>query len=518
MNIATMLAWSTQCHSDRVAFKTPAVERSFAEIDRRANALANALLELGVRKGDRVGVLIGNQIEYPEAEFAIVKAGAVRVPMLINSSVEEVRRFIEFSDAEIVIASTDGLTALRAARNLVGREIVTIVVGDAEGSELHFDELIAGAATTAPPIDLDEDDDYALRFTGGTTGMPKGILMDHRCMVNVVNNMLLNWNVPFDEVVCHFHPLSHAAGKIMYTWWMRGARQVILPAFNFDAEELLATIERERVTTLFMIPTALNVVLDSGLLERYDTSSLRMIIYGGAPIPPQRILEGLKAFGPVFVQIYGCSEAPNVLTTLLQQDHVFDPTKEPPPRLRSAGRVGCGVEVRIVNSDGVDQPTGEVGEIVSRGPHTMARYWKDETLTAERVRNGWVYTRDMGYFDEDGYLYVVDRKDDVIITGGFNVWPTEIEAVICEHGGVAEAGVFGTPSDTWGEAVFAVVVPKPGVKISAEEIGLFIRSRLSGHKRPKRIIVRSTPIPKSPVHKPLRRKLREEYAALQSPP
>ncbi|MFT4562368.1 MAG: acyl-CoA synthetase (AMP-forming)/AMP-acid ligase II [Gammaproteobacteria bacterium] len=515
MNIAAMLAWSTERHGDRVAFVTPKIERTFAEIDGRANALANALIKLGVCKGDRVGVLIGNQIEYPEAEFAIVKAGAVRVPMLISSSVDEVRRFIEFSDAEIVIAAEDGLAALREARTLVGREITTIVVGQTQGSELHFETLIAGAATTVPLIDLGEDDGYALRFTGGTTGMPKGILMDHRCMVNVVNNMLLNWNVPFDEVVCHFHPLSHAAGKIMYTWWMRGARQVILPAFNFDAKELLATIERERVTTLFMIPTALNVVLDSGLLDRYDTSSLRMIIYGGAPISPQRILEGLKAFGPVFVQIYGCSEAPNVLTTLLQEDHVFDPTIEPPARLRSAGRVGCGVEVRIVDPNGIEQPIGEVGEIVSRGPHTMARYWKDEALTAERVRDGWVYTRDMGYFDTEGYLYVVDRKDDVIITGGFNVWPTEIEAVICEHDGVAEAGVFGAPSDKWGEAVIAVVVPKHDVEISAEEIGRFIRPHLSGHKRPKQIIVRSTPIPKSAVHKPLRRKLREEYATLQ---
>jgi acyl-CoA synthetase (AMP-forming)/AMP-acid ligase II len=513
MNIAYMLHWSARRYADRVAFVTPETQRTYSEIETRANRLANALHGIGVSKGDRVGVFIGNQIEYPEAEFAIVKLGAVRVPMLITSSVEEVRRFIELSDAKVVIASRDGLAALRIALRAIERDITTIAVSGGEGAELDYDVLITQSLPSPPLVDLGEDDPYALRFTGGTTGMPKGILMDHRCMISVINNMLLNWNVSLDEVVCHFHPLSHAAGKIMYTWWMRGARQVILPAFNFRAKELLAMIERERVTTLFMIPTALNVLLDSGLLERYDTSSLRMIIYGGAPIPARRILEGLKAFGPVFVQIYGCSEAPNVLTTLSSDDHVFDPTGLPPSRLRSAGRVGYGVEVRVVDADGIEQPTGKVGEIVSRGPHTMTRYWKDEALTRERVRDRWVYTRDMGYFDQDGYLYVVDRKDDVIITGGFNVWPSEIEDVICEYDGVAEAAVFGAPNEKWGEAVIAVVVPKAGVELSEGEIKSFVRERLAGHKRPKQIIIRLEPIPKSPVHKPLRRKLREEYAA-----
>jgi acyl-CoA synthetase (AMP-forming)/AMP-acid ligase II len=496
MNIAYMLRWSARRYADRVAFVTPNVTRTFAEVDRRTDRLASALVSLGVSKGDRVCVLVGNQIEYPEAEFAVTKAGAVRVPILVTSSAEDVRRIVEFSDAKVVIASQGGLGALRKACGMITRELIVIAVGPHEGSELEYEALINDASATPPCVDLVEEDGYALRFTGGTTGMPKGILMDHRCMVNV-------------------HPLSHAAGKIMYTWWMRGARQVILPAFSFRAEELLATIQRERVTTMFMIPTALNVVLDSGLLNTYDTSSLRMIIYGGAPIPPRRIQDGLKAFGPVLIQIYGCSEAPNVLTTLLPEDHVFDPAFEPPARLRSAGRVGYGVEVRVVDAEGVDLPTGQVGEVVSRGPHTMARYWKDEALTAERVRNGWVYTRDMGYFDEDGFLYIVDRKDDVVITGGFNVWPTEVESAICEHDGVAEAAVFGVPSDKWGEAIVAVVVPKSGIVLSPEAVETFLRDRLTAHKRPKRIIVRAQPIPKSPVHKPLRRILRDEYSGIE---
>ena len=514
MNIAHMLQWSARRHADRIAFTTPSGEWTYREIDARANALANALIELGVSKGDRVGVLIGNQIEYPESEMAIVKAGAIRVPMLIGSNVTEVRRFVEFSDAVAVIAAGAALPTLRLALADIGRRVQVIALGESSAGEHRYGDLIGGSPCTSPDVDLVENDGYALRFTGGTTGMPKGILMDHRCMTSVINNMLLNWNVPFDEVVCHFHPLSHAAGKIMYTWWMRGARQVILPAFNFQAEELLKTIERERITTMFMIPTALNVLLDSAELKRYDTTSLRMIIYGGAPIPAKRILEGIAAFGPVLVQIYGCSEAPNVLTTLLPEDHVFDANGEAPARLRSAGRVGYGVEVQVVDADGARLPAGQVGEITSRGPHTMARYWKDDTLTAERVRDGWVHTRDMGYFDQDGYLYVVDRKDDVIISGGFNVWPAEIENVICMHNDVAETAVFGLADEKWGEAVTAVVVLREGRVLSEAGLLTFLVDKLTRYKIPKRIIIRDEPIPKSPVHKPLRRKLRDQYGLI----
>ncbi|MGE3849990.1 MAG: class I adenylate-forming enzyme family protein, partial [Gammaproteobacteria bacterium] len=414
MNIAHMLAWSVRRHGGRVAFTTPTATRTYGEIEQRTNALARALRGLGIEKGDRVGVLIGNQVEYPEAEMAICKAGAVRVPMLITSSVAEVERFIEFSDARAVFAAGDGLATLRAALAKLALPVQVIAIGEARADELDYESLIAGAERGPLEVDLVEEDAYALRFTGGTTGQPKGILMDHRCMAHVIDNMLLNWNVPYDETVLHFHPLSHACGKIMYTWWMRGARQVIMPAFNFRADEVLATIERERVTTMFMIPTALNVLLDSGRLGAYDTSSVRRIIYGGAPIPAKRIEESLAAFGPVLTQIYGSSEAPNVLTTLLPEDHVFE-GDEPPARLRSAGRVGYGVEVRVVDDAGCARAVGEIGEIVSRGPHTMAYYWKNPELTAERVRDGWVYTRDMGYFDADGYLYVVDRKDDMII-------------------------------------------------------------------------------------------------------
>lgn len=514
MNISYMLQWAARMFADRVAIETPSAERTYREIDRRTNALANALTQLGVAKGDRVGVFLGNQIEYPEAEFAITKAGAVRVPMLVTSSHTEVERMLRLSDATIVFVSAAQLDIAQAACAAVEHDVRIVAVGDSRPGTLEFESLIESCSAEPPKVELAEDDWYALRFTGGTTGIPKGVLMDHGCMVHVVNNMLLDWNVPdHGETVLQIHPLSHAAGKIMYAWWMRGARQVILPAFNFRPEQILNVIERARVTSMFMIPTALYVLLDAPERRRYDTSSLRMIIYGGSPIPVRRITEAVEAFGPILWQIYGCSEAPNVLTTLSAADHVFDPAQPPPARIASAGRIAQGVEVRIVDANGADCSAGEVGEIISRGPHTMDRYWKDDALTAERVRDGWVYTRDLARFDEDGYLYMVDRKDDVIITGGFNVWPAEIEDVLASFQGVAEAGVFGLSDDKWGEAVTAAVVPKPGVVLSAEVLRQFASERLTHYKVPKRIIVRTEPIPKSPVHKPLRRALRDEYTA-----
>ena len=414
-----------------------------------------------------------------------------------------------------VVASDRGLEMLRELApelKAAGHDLTVIAIGgDAESGELDYEQLLAGASDARPRLDLTDDDHHALRFTGGTTGLPKGILYDNRGMVNVINNHLLNWEITTDEVVCHFHPLSHAAGMLMWTWWMRGCKQVILPAFNFDPEGLLAEIERHRVTTFFIIPSALNRVLDSEALTKHDTSSLKYVIYGAAPIAPKRIQEAIDAFGPVLLQIYGLSEAPNAITSLLPEDHVFE--GEPPDRLRSAGRRQFNVEVRVVDADGRECAPGEDGEVISRGPHTMRHYWRDEERTREKVIDGWVYSGDVGHFDEEGYLYIVDRKDDVVISGGFNIWPTEIESVIASHPAVGEVGVFGVEDDRWGEALNAVVVPRPGASTTEEDLKDLVAESLARYKIPKRILIRDQPLPKSGVGKVLRRRLREEVLA-----
>lgn len=507
MSIDKLLEWSVDRFADRIAFQIDTVRRTFRDIDQRANALANSMIQTGICKGDRVGVLIGNQVEYPEAEIAIVKAGAVRVPMLISSSPGEVERYVLFSGARMVFAAGRGLETLRQVMStsdaVRAQPPIVVAVGGAEGDERDFEQLVAAGSVQRARVSLTDDDLYAVRFTGGTTGVPKGVMMDHRCMTNVINNVLLNWQIGDDETVCHVHPLSHASGKIMYTWWMRGARQVIMPAFGFDPRRFLQTVQDERITTVFLIPTALNMILDCPDLASYDTSSLRRIIYGGASMAETRIVEALRAFGPVLYQIYGSSEAPNMLTCLSAQEHVFD--GQAPARLRSAGRQAYNVELRIVDEAGVDCACGVVGEVLSRGPHTMRGYWKDPVLTAQRKIDGWVHTGDMGRFDEDGYIYIVDRKDDVIITGGFNVWPVEIENAIASHQNVAETAVFGVPDDKWGEAIAAVIVAKAGRTVDTDELTRHLKTLLPAHKVPKRIRVVEGPLPKSAVGKLLRR-------------
>jgi acyl-CoA synthetase (AMP-forming)/AMP-acid ligase II len=509
VNVTEMLEWSADRFADRTACLMGEQAVSYREVDERATRVAHSLLDLGVRKADRVAVVVGNRPEYVEAESAVAKAGAVRTPILIRSSTKDVAYMLEASEATAVIVSAEGLEAVREAIAEKGLDLATIVIGTEPGEGEHaYEDLVAAGSPRRLELDLTGEDLYALRFTGGTTGRPKGVLMDHRMMSTVISNMLINWPIEEDDVVVHFHPLSHAAGMIMYPWLMRGSKQVIMPAFNFRPEALLETIQQEHGTAMFMIPRVLNVVLDAGILDGYDTSSVRTIVYGGAPPPLQRIKQGLATFGPVFVQLYGTSEAPNILTTLLRDEHVFE--GEPPRRLGSAGRVGFGVEVKVVDDDGVECKPGQVGEIVSRGDHIMVGYWKDPELTAERLVDGWLHTRDMGSFDEDGYLYITDRKDDMIISGGFNVWPAEVEDVLYEHEDVTEVAVFGVDDEKWGESIVAAVIVRDD-GTTADDLKEFAREKMARHKVPKDIWVRAEAIPKSPAGKPLRRETREQY-------
>jgi fatty-acyl-CoA synthase/long-chain acyl-CoA synthetase len=513
MNFVAAIEWSSRRYGQRVAISGPRGERTFAEVDARANALAHGLVELGIGKGDRVGICIGNEPEFVEAEWAVAKAGAVRVPILVTSSVQDVVHYIEFADLTAIVASSEGLGIVRSALASMGARaqgLVLVAIGEAAEGEQDYEQLIETSPQSPLQVPLTPDDMYAIRFTGGTTGLPKGVAMSHRSVIGMINNMLLSLDVRTDDVLCHIHPLSHAAGMLLSTWWMRGARQLILPAFDFRAEALLEVIQRERVTSLFTIPTALNVLLDCPTLADYDTSSLRRIYYGGAPISPRRITEALEAFGPILTQVYGHSESPMVLSVLEPEDHVF--SGDPPARLGSAGRPICNVEVRVVNEDGVDCAVGEIGEIISRGDNRFVGYWKDEDLTARKtLPGGWVKSGDVARWDEDGYLYLVDRHDDLIITGGFNVWPAEVEKVVCAHPAVAEGVVVGLPDDHWGEAVTAVVVPRPGHVVDAAELIQFAKQQLPSYKAPKTVFVQDEPLPKSPVGKLLRRAVKERY-------
>lgn len=510
MNMAHLVEWSARRYRDRTAFIFGDQSLTYGEVDRRANRLAHGLLELGIAKGDRIAIIVSNRPEYAEAEFAVAKVGALRVPMLITSTVPELVRWLTASECTAAIVSPEAADGVRAAVDQLDRDLVIVMMDSAGPGETGYEELLGASPETPVAVDIAGDDLYALRFTGGTTGGPKGVLMSHRNMVTTTLNLTLNWPIDETDVALHIHPMSHAAGMMMYSYWTVGAVNVIHPAFGFDPHEFVAAVERHRVTSVFIIPTVLNVLLDSDALDGADTSSLRSIVYGGAPIPLTRLQQGLDRIGPVFIQVYGSSEAPMALTTLHRDEHLLVDGKAP-ARLRSAGREILNVEVRVVDPEMQTLPPGEVGEVAARGDNTMVGYWKNPELTAQRVVDGWVRTGDMGYLDEEGYLYIVDRKEDMIITGGFNVWPAEIEDVIYQHPAVNSAVVFGVDDPKWGEAVTAAVVPRSGAAVEEAEMIAFLAERLTKYKVPKRVLIRDSPIPQSAVGKPLRRQVRTEY-------
>lgn len=510
MNMSHLISWSAKHYGDRTAFIFNERKLTYREIDRRATRLAHGLRRIGVASGDRIALLIGNLPEYAESEFAVAKAGAVRVPFLIQSSPAELERWLLTAECNVVIASSEGLDKVRKVRDKSSRHFTVVAIGSARADEVDYERLIADAPESPLDIDIRADDPYAIRFTGGTTGTPKGVVMSHRNMVAVVTNTVLNWPIYGSDVGLHIHPLSHAAGMMMYAYWSVGATNVIRPAFAFDPADFAKSVERHHVTSVFMIPTVLNVLLDSDAIKRADLSSIRTIVYGGAPIPLVRLEQGIERFGPVFLQVYGTSEAPFALTTLHREEHQTVDGRVP-ARLRSAGREIRNVEVRVVAPNGESLSAGEVGEIAARSDTTMVGYWKNPELTAQRIVDGWVRTGDMGYLDADGYLYIVDRKEDMIITGGFNVWPAEVEDVLYRHPSVREAAIFGVEDTKWGEAVTASVVLQAGDNTTEAEIIAFLAERLAKYKVPKRVMLRAEPIPKSPVGKPLRRQVRQDF-------
>jgi acyl-CoA synthetase (AMP-forming)/AMP-acid ligase II len=509
MHMAHLIEWSAQRNRDRVAFVYEGREITYGEVDLRATRLAHGLRSLGVRKDERVAIIVSNRPEYAETEFAVAKSGGMRVPVLTTSTVGEIARLLRAAEPVVVVVSPDCVAACRSAVADLEVAPAIVVIESAEGGEADYEALITNAPEVPLDVRIDADDPYAIRFTGGTTGMPKGIVMSHRNMVTTVLNLVLNFPFQKSDVALNVHPLSHAAGMMMYAYWTVGARHVISPARSFNPQDFVATVEQHKVTSLFIIPTILNVLLDSDALDSGDVSSLSTIVYGGAPIPASRLEAGLQRFGPVFTQIYGSSEAPMTLTALSREDHVFE--GEAPARIRSAGREALNVELRICDPDGNPVAPGDVGEIAARGDNTMVGYWKNDELTAKRRLGDWMRTGDMGYIDPDGYLFIVDRKEDMIITGGFNVWPAEIEDVIYRHPAVAEAAVFGVEDPKWGEAVTAAVVLREGATATEVELLAFIREQVTGYKMPKTLILRDSPIPKSAVGKALRRQVRDEF-------
>lgn len=506
-----LFTWPLTRYKDHTAVVFKGARLTFSQMDAGINRLGNGILGLGLTKGCKVAVLLNNGLESAAALFAIPRAGLTYVALNARNSPREHAEVLNDSEADALIVDDAFLDLLEPALSSVPRLKHVIVVGTPRPGRFTYDELVADQPASAPDVAVDEDVDLErLQYTSGTTGRPKGVSWTFRTGYNVLANVLMNLDQPIgpSDVNLNSGPLTHAAGLMMMIYYSRGATNIILP--RFDEREVLETIQRERVSSLLLIPTMLYRILMTPDLKAYDLSSIRRIWYGTAPMALGKLKEAIRVFGNVFRQNYGMSEMAQPITYLGPEDHVLDGGESQTRRLSSAGRPAMGVEVRVVDEDGQPVNPGEIGEILVRSNKLMQGYWKKPEETAEAFRGGWFHTRDMAMMDEDGYVYILDRKSDMIISGGFNIYPREVEDIIMAHPGVAEAAVISVPHEIWGEAVKAMVVLKEGVKVSETEIIEHCRRNLASYKKPTSVDFIKE-IPKNLNGKVNRRMLREPF-------
>jgi len=510
MNIATFLAKSATHVPDRPAIVHGRQVYTYRDFYRRARNLGGELLRRGLRHGDRIAFALHNCPAVLETIYGCFAAGLVVVPLNARLHPKEMGYIVRTSGARVLIHGSQFTAGIGQHIADFGELEWRFEVGERSGLD-PFDSLVESPYGLDTPVEIDGEDHSWLFYTSGTTGRPKGAVWTHRTGRTVVMNYLADvYNITSADVVLHAAPLSHGSGIVALPTVARGATNVILDATSFSPEKLFGTVEQHRVSHIaFLAPTQIVGMLDAHDPTRFDLTSLRAICYGGAPIYLEHIKAALAAFGPIFAQIYGQGEAPITITGLTRDMHArFAATDD--PRLGSAGLARTDVEVRVVDADGTPVPPGEPGEIVARGDIVMRGYWNDPDATTASIRDGWLYTGDVGTFDEQGFLFLLDRTKDMIVSGGNNVYPREVEEVLIAHPAVDNVVVIGIPDAYWGEAVHAVVVREPGLDVTARELIDYCAQSLAGYKKPKAIeFVDELPV--SAYGKVLRREVRDRY-------
>lgn len=509
--LADAFETSLRKYADRTAVEAGDRSLTYRELDRRANAVAHSLVEHGVDVGDRVALVMSNCLEYVVADLAIIKAGGAKLPLNDMLTADEFAYMLDDSGAGTVICGPN-FTETIASINADLDSIETVVgIDDASPAGFTAFETLDGDRTDPPAQSPMPDDIAGHYYTGGTTGKPKGVLHDHRSLTTNAYAHIVELGITSDETQLLMTPLPHSAGLFLWAGLLTGATAVIRA--GFDPAEALDLIEAHEVTRTFMVPTMIYRLLDHPDLDATTTDSLESLIYGAAPMTPARLREGLDLFGPVFLQFYGQTEVPNLITTFGKAEHRQAVETGNDERLSAAGYPCLTADVRIVDAETGhpdDQlPAGETGEILATAPYQMAGYYERPEATAETVVDGWVRTGDVGRRDNEGYLYLLDRASDLIISGGMNVYSTEVEEALAENDGVQEVAVIGIPDDEWGEAVTAVVVPRSESLTEADLLS-FADTELADYKKPKSVVFRES-IPKTPYGKMDKKALREPY-------
>ncbi|MET9591824.1 AMP-binding protein [Streptomyces sp. NPDC006516] len=492
MNLGTYLTRSARHWPAHPALVCGGQTWSYERLETATNRLASALLRRGLRPGDAVASLAWNRAELVEVEFALYKAGLIRVPVNARLGRVEIEHILRDAPVRVLVFDAahrdDALAAVEAAGT--GCLPVQLDAVDehapADPHVVPYAVLSAEGDDTAVAVETAEHDPAVLNFTSGSTGALKAAVQTFgNRLANMRKTLMSEESRPGPGtryLACG--PITHATGMVLLAGVFGGATTHVLPTWS--AEAFLDTVERERITATFLVPAMLNMVLaHPGAAER-DLSSLTSVRIGGAPVSPQRLREAVALFGPVVAQGYGLAETTSVVAGLSSQD-IERAVTEDAELLRSCGRPAYDSEVRVVDERGDELPPREIGEIIVRGPDCVREYWRAPELSAQTFRDGWVHTGDLAWMREDGYLFLVDRKKDMIISGGFNIYSTEVETALYEHPAVQEACVIGVPDEKWGEAVKAVVVTRPGHHVTDQELADFCADRLDRFKKPRSV-------------------------------
>jgi long-chain acyl-CoA synthetase len=491
LNLASILTESAARVADGPAVRLGDVELSYAELDDRSARLATVLLEKGLQPGDRVGVMLPNVPEFPVVYYGVLRAGGVVVPMNVLLKKREIAFYLDDSGSKLLLAWHAFGADARGGAEQAGTELIEVEPASF-AALLSAHEPAPGLAETAA------EDTAVILYTSGTTGKPKGAELTHANLFrNADVSSRTTSEIAAGDVVFGGLPLFHSFGQTvsMNASLMVGACLTLVP--KFDPGQALETMQRDRVTHFYGVPTMYGALLHHPQRESFDTSSLRICITGGASMPVE-VLHGFEqAFGAIVLEGYGLSETSPVSSS----NH--------PDRERKPGSIGTpleGVEMKVFDEDDNEVAQGEVGEIVIRGHNIMKGYWQRPDATAEAMRGGWFHSGDMARVDEDGYFFIVDRKKDLIIRGGYNVYPREVEEVLYEHPKIREAAVVGVPHDQWGEEIGAAVVLHEGEELAPEEVSSYVKERIAAYKYP-RLVWFLDELPKGPTGKILKREI-----------
>ena len=515
MNTTEFLTIACAIVPDRTSMVFEGKRFSYQELDQRVNRLANALSDLGVGRGDRVATMQVNCNQIVETYFASARLDAIFVPVNFRARGDELAYMINNAEPTILIVGGRYVDLVESIKNQIIHPNYIASLEDRVGGDwLFYEDLV----DSSPPDEMhfpeaEEEDTTILMFTAGTTGVPKGVMLTHQSFTSY---LLPNVSPPDPEIEERnllSVPLYHIAGMQAVMAAMYGGRTLIIMR-QFDPLQWMDLVQKEEANRAMMVPTMLKQIMDHNRFHDYDLSSLEVITYGAASMPLEVIKRAIQEFpGARFINAFGQTETASTITMLPPEDHVLDGSPEEAKRklkrLTSIGKPLEDVEVRMVDEDGKAVTVGQVGEIVARGPRIMKGYWKQEGDTESTIRGGWLYTGDLAYQDEDGYIYLAGRAKDFIKRGGEMISPAEVEQVLMSHPGVEDAAVIGVADVDWGERVRAIVVLKDQ-SLKAEEIIEHCHRRLASFKRPESVVFVDE-LPRNPLGKVLKRVLREEY-------